>query len=137
MTTPAADLDLVNPDLLPPQVRELVRLIGLPQTIALLKARGGRPLAVAVHPEQCVTLRTILSREALAILCEEHGGTTLDLPKADKVHTQLRNHYIHQARATGAKSGRQLAAELGLTWRQIKYISAEARDQDDNQGDLF
>lgn len=137
MTTPAADLDLVNPDLLPPQVRELVRLIGLPQTLALLKARGGRPLAVPVHPHHCTALCGVLSREALAALCEEHGGTTLDLPKADKVHLQLRNHYIAEARAAGTKSGRQLAAELGLTWRQIKYISAEARNQDDNQGDLF
>lgn len=130
------DLRLVDPDLLPPQLRQLARLIGLPETLALLKARGGLPTYVPVEPTNNSQLRTVLSADALVALAREFGGQTLDLPKPDKVLAQLRNLYIVAASRAGTKTGRELAAELGLTWRMIKKIKAAARD-DDRTGDLF
>jgi hypothetical protein len=131
-------LDLVDPDLLPPQIRCLVKLIGMPDTLALLRARGGLgPTYIPVTPDPTCALAAVISRESLDIMCERYGRDMLDLPKPDKVLQQLRNHYINEASRQGAKSGRQLAAETGLTWRMIKKIKAQAREECDRTGDLF
>lgn len=130
-------LDLVDPDLLPPQIRCLVKLIGMSDTLALLRARGGRPTYIPASPDPTSALAAVVNREALAILCEHYGPDTIDLPKADKVLKQLRNHYVIEATRQGAKSGRKLAAELNLSWRMIKKIKAQAREADDRTGDLF
>lgn len=130
------DLDLIDPTLLPPQMRELVRLIGIPETLKLLQARGGLPTYIGKDPARS-QLCKVISEHAIRALSEVYGDTTLDLPKADKMIAQLRNLYIVRVRESGEKSGRQLAAELGLTWRMIKYISAKARQPENPTADLF
>lgn len=138
MTEPQQDLDLVDVDQLPPQVRGLVRLIGLPETVRLLEARGGRPTYVPRDPNGATELGEILSQQALQQLSGTWPGETLDLPKPDKIATQIRTQYIIEARRRGLKSGRQLAQEFGLTYRWVKALCAQARDgRAENQADLF
>lgn len=134
MTEPASDLDVIDPTLLPPQIRTLVATIGIAETLRLLDARGGVPTYIPEDPSRS-SLVDLLKPESVAALSSRFARERLDLPKADKMRKQLRDHYIREARRRGAKSGRQLAKELGLSWRMIKYISAEDSDQD--TGDLF
>lgn len=135
------DLAGVDLRLLPPQLRNLVRLIGLPETVKLLRARGGRPTYIPANPGQAKLLKEVLCDASLTALAREYGNQTIDLPKADKVLKQIRDQYILQACSQGCKSGRELAEEFGLTWRSIKYIKAKARQQtapdNPSEPDLF
>lgn len=130
-----ADLGVIDERLLPPQLRTLVKVLGVAETLRLLQARGGVPTYIAQNPEQSA-LREILSPQALEALCAQFGREVIDLPKPDKLLAQIRNHYIREVRRRGTKSGRQLARELGLSWRMIKIICAEGREEDPT-GDLF
>lgn len=128
------DLALVDDSLLPPQIRQMSKLIGLPDTLNLLQARGGAPLYIpAQASENCCWAKSV-SRGSFLKLISEHGGQTLDLPKADKVLKQLRDIYI--VNACKQKSGRGVARELGLTYRMVKYVKANSKEDDPN-GDLF
>lgn len=135
MADPVDDLDVIDPALLPPQIRALVETIGIAETLRLLEARGGIPTYIPEDPARSC-LSDVLQPESVAALSRSFGRLRLDLPKADKMRKQLRDHYVREARRQGAKSGRQLARELGLSWRMIKYISAEDPDEHDT-GDLF
>lgn len=137
MAEPCRDLELIDVDLLPPQVRELVGVIGLPETVRLLEARGGRPIYIPSDPENSSVLRQMITRESIRRLALRWPGETIDLPKGDKVAKQLRDQYIVEARRRGWKSGRELAAETGVTYRWVKMICAQARDDEDGQPDLF
>ena len=126
------DIDLINPDLLPPQVRQLVRIMGMVDTLNLLAKRGGIPTYVPAQVDNTSILLDIISHDGFVALVKHYHGSFIDLPKIDKTLAQLRDHYICNA----SKSGRQLAREHGLTYRMIKYIKARQRDEDPN-GDLF
>lgn len=124
------DLSLINPDLLPPQARQLVKLIGMGDTLKLLRHCGGIPTYVAEDPARS-KLRGVISDQSLALLCKEYPGSIIDLPKADKMATQIRNHII----VTSTESGRKLAKRFDLTYRWIKIV--RAAHADDQQSDLF
>lgn len=129
-----SDLDLVNPDLLPPLMRNLVRLIGLPETLRLLEARGGIPTYIPAHPDQSTELKAVLSAAALEALARsEYAGHRVELPKPDKVIAQLRNHAIRNARTQ--MSAAQVARTFGLTRRHV--INLSASDAEDPTLDLF
>jgi len=133
-----SDLDLVDAALLPPQLRKLVHLIGLPETLQLLRSRGGVPTYIPCRPDSATDLAAVISRAAIHELVAQWPGDFVDLPKADKICAQMRNQYIGRALALGLKSGRQLACELGLSYRQIKSIRAQARRDDGvDPDDLF
>lgn len=131
------DLSVIDERMLPPQIRELVREIGMAETLTLLQERGGTPLYVAQQAELS-SLNEFLRPESVAALAAKYGRERLDLPKADKLVQQIRNHYVRETRARGIKSGRQLARELGLSWRMIKYITNGMPDATDSsdQGEL-
>jgi len=134
----SSDLDIIDPSLLPPLLRQLVGLLGVAETLRLLEARGGLPLYIPTHPDQ-TALRDVIAPSALAALCASPlAGDTVDLPKSDKLLAQLRNHYLLEAVGSGAKSARAVAHELGITWRRVKQIRQAARDRSpDPTGDLF
>lgn len=128
-----ADLDAVNADLLPPQARQLVRLIGMPHTLTLLEKRGGMTLRIPIDPDKCVVLKAILPMEAIAKLCAEMPGKRLELPKIDKIVKQIRNLAINNERKLF--SAPAVAQRHGLSRRQVINIS---KDQKDNrQRDLL
>ena len=124
----------INPDMLPPQLRKLVCVIGFTETLNLVKAKGGVPVYIPDNPRASCQFDGVLKIASVSLLSQEFGGQTLDLPKADKLLAQLRDLYIIQQR--NAVSGRKLAKECGLTWRRIKQICAAAKE-DNGQADLF
>lgn len=124
----------INPALLPPQLRKLVRVIGFAETLKLVQAKGGVPVYIAANPTTSCQFDGILSNESVIALAKEFGGERIDLPKADKLLAQLRDLYIIQK--NGSVSGRKLAKELNITWRRIKQIRASAK-VDSAQSDLF
>ena len=134
----ARDLELINPDLLPPQIRLFIRTIGIANTLRLLEARGGLPTHMPADPDKTSVFHKILSHADIQALADTFGGSIIDIPKADKILRQLRNQYVVNALRNGHKTGRELARELGLTYRMIKIIRAESEmDMDDATGDLF
>lgn len=127
------ELTGVDARLLPPQMRQLVAIIGLAQTLKLLEARGGTPLRIPKEPNRAEVLPEILSFEAVCQLAAALGGQKIDLPKCDKIVVQIRNLAIKSAR--NHKTAPQLAREYGLTRRHIINIAKAAVD--DRQADLF
>jgi hypothetical protein len=126
-------LNQINADLLPPQARKLVRLIGMAQTLKLLELRGGITLRIPVKAEDSDVLLAILPLAAVQKLSESMPGQRLELPKCDKIIKQLRNLAIRQARAQHSAS--QLATAYGLTRRHIINLTRPLPD--DSQADLF
>lgn len=114
-------------------IRVLVELIGLPETLKLLDARGGTTLKIPSSAKRAVALKAILSDESVQRLCEKMGNQELLVPKRDKITQQLRNQAIRQLRTE--KSASKLAVEFKLSRRMIIYISQSAKD--DRQVDLF
>lgn len=128
-----AELDLVNADLLPPQARQLVRLIGMANTLALLEKRGGVTLRIPVNAHEAVVLKEILPMEAIVKLCEAMPGQRLELPKIDKIVKQVRNRVIKSERKE--LSAASVALRHNLSRRQV--INLSKPDADDRQADLF
>lgn len=130
------DIGLIDERLLPPVARQLVRVIGMAETIVLLQKRGGIPTRMPTAAEaDHEVLGTILSADAIAALTDsELAGKRLELPKADKALQQLRNLAIAEARRT--HTAPQVAQMFDLTRRRVIMIHKEVQ-QDDDQGDLF
>lgn len=128
----ADDLSLINERLLPPQMRELVRVIGLAETIALLDARHGLPTTLPTHIESKTALRNVISDTAIAALVASPlaGKYYRDLPTSGKPFKQLRNAAI----AAADESLSTLARQNNLTRRHIinlRKIRIPARQQVD------
>ncbi len=137
-----ADLAGVNVNLLIPLVRELIALIGIVDTLALLEARGGTPLRIPVSADRdsATLLKGILPRDAVVKLCGAWPGRWLNLPKADRIVRQIRDYYLRQDR--GELTAPATALKYHLTRRQVinicKYESYKViKPVDDRQADLF
>lgn len=129
----AQDLIAVDPNRLPPQIRQFVVVIGLPATVKLLQQRGGTTLRIAKRAEKSEVLLEILSFDVVKKLCSAMPGKILQLPKADKILLQIRNKAIRVER--GSVSAAQLALKYSLTRRQI--INIAPLPEDSGQCDLF
>ncbi len=121
----SAELDQVDPSLMPPQIRELVRVIGFPDTVKLLQARGGTFFVFPIKAGGLLV--NIVGVEAAKKLVAAYGGERRDLPKVDKIMIKLRDIAIDHLRKT--KSVTQLAQEFNLTRRHIFNVS---KKEDDN-----
>lgn len=121
------DLSSVDVDQLPPQLRQLIRLIGIADTWLLLRERGGTTLQVPVRAERSALI-DIISANALALLCKEFGGTRLELPVCDSIMRQVRNQQILSDRAQGM-SYPALATLYGLTRRQVINICGSGLEE--------
>lgn len=128
-----AELEAVNADLLPPQMRRLVRLIGMAATLTLLEKRGGVTLRIPINADEAVVLQGILPMAAIVQLCEALGGQRLELPKIDKIVKQLRNLAMQNERKL--LSAAQVALKYDLCRRQVINICKSVAD--DRQADLF
>lgn len=109
---------------LPRRIRHLVELIGWSQTLRLLNAKGGTAVYFPCKPENADALAFVISREALATLCEEFGGLGVQLPKPDKMLIAERNRQIVVERAAGATTS-ELAGRFGITTRMVQNILAD------------
>ncbi len=115
-----ADLDAVNADLLPPQARQLVRLIGMVNTLTLLEQRGGVTLRIPTKAMEAVYLRDVLPMDAIIELCKAMPGKRIELPKLDKITLQIRNQVIRAERQQVSAS--KVALRFNLTRRQVINI---------------
>lgn len=113
-------------DLLPPLLQDIVRLIGLEPTMALVKHSGGLriyiPTPERAGPEH--PFASVIGIDNLLKLAGEYGGLPhFQLPKAEKALIAVRNARIAQAYTT-QKTARELASEYHLTEGQIVRIVA-------------
>ncbi len=126
------DLNLVNPNLLPPQIRAFIQIIGLPDTIILLESKGGTFIRIPFEAKGS-QLESIIGLSAANKLCEVMGGQKKELPKPDKILTQLRNHAIRNARKNMSAS--QVALKFNLTRRHVINLTPD--DIENPTDDLF
>lgn len=119
----------VDFSVLPHSMQRLIRIIGLHDTLALLRARGGTVLHIPERVETKSMLAVLISKEALTVLVNsELAGLDIQLPKVDKYDIQLRNYAIRNTNI----SHTQAALDFGLSRQQIHNIRG-----DDGQIDMF
>lgn len=128
----------VDAALLPPQLRAVVGLIGVADTLALLRLWGGQRRWLPRRPDDCpAELREALSAGALAALCgSDFAGRASDWPKPDKVLMQWRHQSMRRERAAGATAA-ELAARYGYTERRVRSVAPAEPAPDARQRDLF
>lgn len=132
-------MERLDPSLLPPQMRMLVRAIGTPDALALLRLWGGQRRWVPADPALASPeLRAALSPAALTALCgSQFGGHATDWPKLDKARLQSIHAAMRVDRAAGATAN-EIASRYGYTARRVRTIAPSSPDlQADLQADLF
>ena len=119
--TEAEALAGVDPDRLPPQARRLVRIIGLPATVRLLRAFGGGRVAIPLTADGAITLRAVLTDAELAALAGSAlAGERLELPTLDSIGRQLRDAQIRDDLARLPLDA--VARQWGLSRKHVKRI---------------
>lgn len=142
---------------LTPLARELVALIGLPATLALVEHYGGRTLQVAKGRRrrgraQLDALAGVIGAQAVRILSHRYGGDFLPVPKCAAALRAARDAALQarfDAMTGGGDSARAavaaLVGEFGLVessiWRALKRSvggeAAAAAPRDDKQLAMF
>lgn len=134
MTQSAATID---ERMLPPQMRRIVRAIGIAAAFQLLRWRGGRRLKLPRDSAR-TELTAIIGVTALEALLAEFGAfEILTLPKVDKMVLQLRDRQMCAEHAGGdGKSIADLAGLYGLTTRHVLNILGTGRRTQQEQRKL-
>ncbi|HEC12289.1 MAG TPA: hypothetical protein ENI80_03425 [Acidiferrobacteraceae bacterium] len=111
---------------LPPQVRQLIKIIGVAETCILLRQLGGTSITIPnrLHPLMCI--RQPLKRESLEALRREFDDQRVDLPKYDKIMMAIRDSKIREDLDKGV-SVEDLSAKHNLSERQIRNIRIGTR----------
>lgn len=139
-------IDLINTDLLPPNLRLLCRVLGGRKAFALCKARGGVPLQVPRRPRVEHWLIEHIGYDGLQALVAELGGVLIDVPKHDKMLQQLQHMQVHACLMSGL-GPTTTALRTGYTKRHVLNIKASLQHatgerytppgQSINQQDMF
>ncbi|MDL2266786.1 hypothetical protein LJC46_02210 [Desulfovibrio sp. OttesenSCG-928-G15] len=120
--------------LLPPEGREISRVIGVTAMIALVKAVGGTtmiiPKAYGVKPPASYTLLVdFIGETAADKLCRHYGGFKVYIPKCEDALRRLRNvmmteEYDSRIRAgeTGTDIVKDLVRRYNLSDRRVEDI---------------
>jgi len=119
---------------LPPILRDITELIGLPATLALVRHAGGTRLYVPVKYDPDHPLAKVLGHAAAVALIERHRGEYIDLPKGEIAIKAARDQQIRADRHVYTHA--QQAIRWGLTDRQIRSILGPA-EKDEKQAGLF
>jgi hypothetical protein len=124
-------MERLDPRLLPPQVRDLIRILGTEDALRILRQWGGQRRWVPEHPALAsAQLRGILSPEGLAALCSSRfAGQSTDWPKADKALGQAIHAAMRADRAAGATAN-ELASRYGYTTRRVRTIAPKSPASD-------
>lgn len=113
-------LQCVDVTMLPLQARDLAKIIGLPDTLKILKAYGGHRLFVPNGTKKDTQLQLLITEEGYIKLCKSHlAGSRLTLPKVDKIIEQIRNHHI---RTSSDVNKATFARQYDLTQRHVQRI---------------
>lgn len=128
--------DEVDVSLLEPLLRQMVGLIGLPATLAIVNRYGGTLLNIPRQADQNAALVALIGAENAAVLGRALGPDRLLIPKALPALTAARNRLIVQRLQT--RSVRQVAREFRLGERMVWYIrSGSDVASADDQRQLF
>lgn len=119
-------LDAIDPRTMPTQVRRMIRAIGLPATMCLLRWRGGRRLFLPRGPERTELAQVLTREQVQALLAEFTDQPWIDVPKPDKLWLAIRDAQIRAEHEAGA-SLQQLADRYGLTARRVLMIVTESQ----------
>jgi Mor family transcriptional regulator len=123
-------------DQLPPLIQDLIRIMGLDDTLALVEQYGGCVVHVPVN-EAAIEghyLSSTISTKGLKALIAEYQGEDINTPKAYRAILAARNTRLKQDRQRGMTI-RQLAQRYQLTERRIyDIVGMEINEQ---QLDLF
>lgn len=126
----------INTAMLPPQLRLLVRVMGVGPALALVEARGGTRLTVPVRCSPDHWLNEVVGPVAFAALVQDSAAVTMELPKADAATRQWRHQQVHELARTMTND--QVARATGYTRRHVINIrQAEAEAAGLRQPDLF
>jgi hypothetical protein len=120
-------MERLDPSLLPPQIRELVRILGTEEALRLLRQWGGQRRWVPERPDLAsAQLRGMLSPEGLIALCASRfAGQSTDWPKSDKALSQAIHTAMRADRAAGATAN-ELAARYGYTTRRVRTLAPKS-----------
>ena len=127
---------------LSPQMRRLVRALGVAATLKLLEERGGTRVYISGGRQRADRrmLKALIGAEAAEAFYAEFGAHApeLDLPKADKLLMQMRDDAIRLDKAQGL-SFDLVARKYRLTRRRVIDICGEPGRPNSTavQGDLF
>lgn len=134
MINVADNLNQINVDVLPPQLRQLTKIVGLYDTYRLVEERGGIPLFIADKPDDAKVLIDIIGVDSTKKLCHALGNKTIELPKLDKIKIQLRDMAIFID--SKSMNNIKLARKYNLTRRQIINILNSLKEEDPTS-DMF
>ncbi|OOF20682.1 hypothetical protein BZJ17_12315 [Salinivibrio sp. IB574] len=115
--------DNINISLLSEKTRELIDLIGFPDTYLLVSTLGGQDVYIPKYPDRSKLIK-ILPRESVEILSQIYGGTYLALPTSRQIDIQERNKAIVKALLNG-DSRAKVARQFGLSVRQVANVRKE------------
>jgi hypothetical protein len=104
---------------LPESARQLAEVVGLPLTLELMRALGGRPTFVRLKMHAGSPLAAVVGPEAAQALHERFGGSFLEVPRLVAVERMLRDNAIRADFDAGATPN-ELAARYGVTARRIR-----------------
>ena len=130
------DLDEADIDLLPPSMQWLVKAIGLPAVLRLVKKHGGgAPVYVPVKVTPDHSLLHLVGPTAFAALVAEYGGDLLEIARCEKAARIMLYRQIRFEAAAGATQN-HLALKHSFTVRHIRNILGD-EPEDDRQVGLF
>jgi hypothetical protein len=119
----SSNIDQIDPTLLPPQLRELVRILGMGQALRLCRAWGGQRRWIPAAPGAAADhLRALLSDESIQRLAaSDFAGREVQIPRVGKAEQQLTHAAIRRDRQEGATLN-TLAERYGYTTRRVQQI---------------
>lgn len=133
MTHRDDDLDVA---LLEPLLRQLVELIGIQATMAIVERCGGTLLNIPRQADQNALLLELVGAERAAILGRALGPDRLLIPKAQPALRDVRDRRVMAA--LQSRSVRQVAREFGLGERWVWELKRRRGVAEDNPTpDLF
>lgn len=116
------DAARIDPALLPPSAKRLVRVLGWDRTWALLESWGGQRIALHDHGHRGVW--QLLGADSIRTLRAEFGAA-VELPRATLALRRAHHAAMRAARANGATYN-QLAGAFGVTRRTAINVCGPA-----------
>ena len=134
-------------DMLPQQVLEISRAIGMPATLVLVDKLGGTTWPVSKGKRQdgmqrYKRLQAVIGKDAADILAQEWGSVPLYIPRCAAALRRVRDLDINRQYVEGVragKSGRSLVEGLAIEYQLSDRRIWEILNQPDEPvtGDLF
>ena len=122
--------------LLPRQLVDIARVIGVSATLKLVAARGGIRLHVPNHVSAEHPIAQIIGHGEALKLVDAFRGERLEIPVSRTWRLAIRNAAIAEERKRGTPQP-AVARNYGMTERMVRIIERQAEDNDDGQIGLF